>query len=507
MGLPDEKKKELINILTTVFSEDELKTICMNNTTKLKGNPYDAISGNTFNDRCSYLVNYLIKKGLIDDFLNICLKDELNDKTELKHFYKLEKLFDKYNCQQRIEIEKLFYKYNFQTLINILKTVKENKFVITSYKNYIDKEKGKSHLFDEWQVVDNLSLLLFNESQDNDFTFYNFNESSSLIMTDFVEKFLCKIIYIQSIEEDLRNWIRIIFPEIEFTKNTTTSNKNDIVNYLFFIIEPKPGDNENQRFFIKAQFAQFRKNKTRDKIIDFHIELKCNTTDCESYLENQIPDYIDEVIKEMYNCIEIVRLPIIELFLPINILSTGFDIKEVTDEWGKKTPIGKLYPLTVRSYERFFQRNRLKPLWQTQWNLLERFINKVHDTEEFMDKIKTDNTFIAKLINCPLPTTKKRVEFFQDILSDGFPLCLWTRYKITNDIEIRNYFISILNVDSDPSNTFCNVYKIIENIHKIRQKNMDKKNDFGYNLGVLFDHDKIPTQPTQFISPNMASKL
>ena len=33
---------------------------------------------------------------------------------------------------------------------------------------------------------------------------------------------------------------------------------------------------------------------------------------------------------------------------------------------------------------------------------------------------------------------------------------------------------------------------------------MKTKSDFGYNLGVLFDHDKIPTGAHQLISPNMA---
>jgi hypothetical protein len=36
---------------------------------------------------------------------------------------------------------------------------------------------------------------------------------------------------------------------------------------------------------------------------------------------------------------------------------------------------------------------------------------------------------------------------------------------------------------------------------------MSHKKDFGYNLGVLFDHDKIPTGANQLISPNMAKKV
>ncbi|MBD2511817.1 hypothetical protein H6G91_32030 [Nostoc muscorum FACHB-395] len=73
--LTDEKKQQLINILKTVFSENELETICMNNTTKLEGNPYNAIPGNTVNDRYSYLVNYLIRKELMHNFLDLLCKE------------------------------------------------------------------------------------------------------------------------------------------------------------------------------------------------------------------------------------------------------------------------------------------------------------------------------------------------------------------------------------------------------------------------------------------------
>jgi hypothetical protein len=70
----DDNKQVLIKILQDVFTEEELKTICENHTSKLKGNPYDAITGNTVNARYSSLVNHLIRKGLIDSFLDILCK-------------------------------------------------------------------------------------------------------------------------------------------------------------------------------------------------------------------------------------------------------------------------------------------------------------------------------------------------------------------------------------------------------------------------------------------------
>ncbi len=73
----DVNRQQLISILDDVFTEEELQTICINNQKKLKGNPYSKIQGNTPSARASYLVDYLIRKRLIDDFLDIlCQKEE-----------------------------------------------------------------------------------------------------------------------------------------------------------------------------------------------------------------------------------------------------------------------------------------------------------------------------------------------------------------------------------------------------------------------------------------------
>ncbi|MBD2138630.1 hypothetical protein H6F32_13765 [Anabaena sp. FACHB-1237] len=71
----DKNKQALIKIIKDVFTEQELITICDNNTGSLGGNPYHAISGNTVNARYSDLVNHLIKKGFIDSFLNILCQE------------------------------------------------------------------------------------------------------------------------------------------------------------------------------------------------------------------------------------------------------------------------------------------------------------------------------------------------------------------------------------------------------------------------------------------------
>jgi hypothetical protein len=295
---------------------------------------------------------------------------------------------------------------------------------------------------------------------------------------------------------------------INTTIQNANNNANNIVNYLFVIVKPQT----NQKFYIEAQLARFINNQTKQKKDDYELLIQIQQPEdgCE---KKHIIGVLDKIIQEMYKItrerdIQLSKLPIIELFLPINLLSEGFDSGEIMNEWGKKTPIGKLYPVIIRSYDRFLHNEenkaRLKLAWQPQWESLEKIIND-NNTEQFINIIKNNNTYV-RFIDDPLPTQKKRIELFQEILSKGFPLCLWTRYKTIDNNVVKN-FETIFAIDLNDTNNFCKIYRIYQNIHDIRINNMKTKSDFGYNLGILFDHDKIPTGANQLISPNMARKV
>ncbi|MTJ08329.1 EAD6 domain-containing conflict system protein [Anabaena sp. UHCC 0204] len=285
-------------------------------------------------------------------------------------------------------------------------------------------------------------------------------------------------------------------------------NTNNIVSYLFFIIEPKT----NKEFFIKAEFVQFANNECEKELKRFPIKLS-EEEECRSYLEKEIIDYVYKSIQEMKKVLNkqniiLSSLPIIELFVPISLLGADFDIKQIPDhQFGnQKIPICNLYPLIVRSYERFFNHDINDESiisYREKFSLLQELINKSNNTQEFIQ-----NTDVYHLINDPFSTSKTRYKIFSNILREGFPLCLWTRYRdIDQSNQINKHLGEMLKIDSDNSLGYCKVYKILRNIHDIRKKYMSHKGDFGYNLGVLFDHDKIPTGANQLISPNMARKV
>ncbi|MDB9321265.1 hypothetical protein PN483_12000 [Nodularia spumigena CS-591/04] len=404
-----------------------------------------------------------------------------------------------------------------------MQKVNEDKSVINSYNNYLENNdipKGKINSFDISQAIDDLLMLMCSKSDGDNHISDNPHDSCYLL--DFVEKFLCEIVYIQNITEDLQEWIKRNFPEVAFRNEIQSQNLNNLNNinidniasYLFFVIEPKTGNNNNREFFIKAQFAQFANNKTQEKIRDFPIELNIDK-EPKSYTEKQIIDFVDQSIQTMTKKLELEgiklsSLPIIELFVPISLLGTDFDIKKITGDFYEKIPIGRLYPLIVRSYERFSKgkNDRLNIVWQEKWRLLQNFINNAHNTQEFINNLEGNQPCISNLTADPFPNSRNRRKLFERILSEGFPLCLWTRYTETNQIKnIDQYFPLILNIDSHPLPDFCKLYKILRNIHETRKNYMGKKNDFGYKLGVLFDHDKEPTKSSQLTSPNTAMKV
>ncbi|MGB3422161.1 MAG: hypothetical protein WBA52_17325 [Dolichospermum sp.] len=378
-----------------------------------------------------------------------------------------------------------------------------NKF--TGY-GFLKAKELEAGAFPGWLFVDKMTYSKLSQDIQNKFSKQSFKNKHNESREAYGYPMLAN--YVQPIKP-------IIWTVEPLRGKTIIPNANNIVDYLFVIVKPQT----NQKFYIEAQLARFINNQTKQKKDDYEIPIQIQQPEdgCE---KKHIIGVLDKIIKEMYKITELSKLPIIELFLPIDLLSEDFDNREITDEWNDKTPIGKLYPVIIRSYDRFLHNDenkaRLKLAWQQQWESLEKKIND-NNTEQFINIIKNNDTTYVRFIDDPLPTRKnKRIKLFQAILSTGFPLCLWTRYKdIDKSSQINDYLERILKIDDNHYPGYCKFYKILINIHDIRKKDMtDKedegkgdKGDFGYNLGVLFDHDKIPTAANQLISPNMARKV
>ena len=251
---------------------------------------------------------------------------------------------------KEIKNKQIFDSCNFKTLINILHKINQNNLVITSYNNYQEThndnqkkilQQNKHYLSInqqlEYLIINELLILMDSEISEAGLVADVIKKpNDSLVLGDFVENFLIKILTIQEIDnalkKDLKEWIENNYSEASIEVNFEDKSVNNFIDYLFIVIR---SSSNKQRFVLeKAEFVEFYKNQK--KIKETPINLDKNHINDQGYLEKEIPDIIDELIKKMYDCVEPRTLPVIELFLPINLLIKDFDIQKITNEWGEK---------------------------------------------------------------------------------------------------------------------------------------------------------------------------
>ena len=514
--LTDPQRKNLIEIIKNVFTENEIKTICRDNKEALGGNLYNKIAGETFDDRLSYFVNFLIQKNRLIFFFDVCLNDEVNLNSELYNFYK--------NYIKK-EYKQIFDNCNFNELIYILREIrqKEEKILQELYKNYghrlNDKKNIHTNITNECSIILMLSKTILEQSKKDDFICDKIEPIESYVLKDFVDYFLNKIVSAEKIDDSLKGrleeWIVKNCQQNEIAE-TRCKTLNNIINHLFIIIEPK----YNKKFFIQGEFAQFD-NDNKIKTTAKKLVLSDNHTYAQGCLEKDIPVVIEELIRKMYAYIKDCNLqlsekPIIELFLPVKLFSKKIHTVKVNISPPEKQAIGVIHPVTIRSLERYsnsHKENGFNYIWGLQWRKLkDQLISECNDNkQDFFDRNKHlvisdsernffDECMSIKII-CSLPSrSKKRKDFFYRIIRTGAPLCLWTTYKNINNIDILQKLKEVLNIKY-LNNLYG--YDFYQYIHNIRKPDRDNSQyDFGCELSVLFDHDKLPDLFMPLTSPN-----
>ena len=276
---------------------------------------------------------------------------------------------------------------------------------------------------------------------------------------------------------------------VKFLRSKTTiPNANNIVNYIFVIVTPHP--TVNKKYLITSQVAQFGNNDTKMNTPDSETIITLSNID-QGYSENQIISVaINEIINQLKSKPNIFTpTPIIELFLPHKLLTKDFSIKKIK-EAGIDQPIGHLYPFTVRSYNRFTDQAS-KGRLESKFQKLKKIIadtNDINNLQEYCHLISKNDLQL------------KPDKFYINYISPGTPLCLWIRCSLEEDNRtINDVYQEIFNISN---NNFCKVDKIYEQLLSIRQQYY-REYEERLILGVLFDHDKLPTQISQLTSPNM----
>ncbi|MBD2138629.1 hypothetical protein H6F32_13760 [Anabaena sp. FACHB-1237] len=472
--MTDEYKQVLIKIIKDVFREQELRTICDNNTGSLGGNPYHAIAGTTVNARYSDLVKYLISRGFIDSFLNILCQDS-------------ERFCDLVNY-----LNELFNEYHCHLLISVLQRIeheREQKIVQIYNEKYCLKNRNIQTI-KSFNIVD----IIFNLVKS-----IKTSDNIALHLNDFGEFFLKHLLHIESVKNELTEWMNTNCPEPEVTSESVDNTKSldYIVNYIFVIVTPHT--TVQGKYYITSQVAQFRNNDTLIHAADDQTIITLSKGE-QGYLEKEI---ISVAIREIIDQLRLTPIffsptPIIELFLPNELLIKDFSMK-IIEENEINQPIGYLYPLTVRSHHRFKHPNSRSQL-ESKFKKLKQIINDSHDINNLLDSLQRENCY--KII--PENDLKlKPDKFYIHYISPGIPLCVWTRCRCTVDEHSSDLGREIFKISTD---SYCKIYQIYNNIFNIRRK-FYQQYQKNLTVGVLFDHDKIPEEVNQLISPNMARKI
>ena len=359
---------------------------------------------------------------------------------------------------------------NKQVLIKILQDVFTEEELKTICENHTSKLKGNPYDAITGNTVNARYSSLVNH----------------LIKKGLIDSFLeilCKS------SKHFADLVKSLRSEVTVTPKTTIQNANNIVNYIFVIVTPHP--TVNKKYIITSQVAQFENNDTKMNTPDSETIITLSNID-QGYSENQIISVaINEIINQLKSKPNIFTpTPIIELFLPHKLLTKDFSIKKIK-EAGIDQPIGHLYPFTVRSYNRFTDQAS-KGRLESKFQKLKKIIadtNDINNLQEYCHLITKNDLQL------------KPDRFYINYISPGTPLCLWIRCSLEEDNRtIDDVYQEIFNISN---NNFCKVDKIYEQLLSIRQQYY-RKHEERLIVGVLFDHDKLPTQISQLTSPNMS---
>jgi vWA-MoxR associated protein C-terminal domain/Effector-associated domain 2 len=200
------------------------------------------------------------------------------------------------------------------------------------------------------------------------------------------------------------------------------------------LVKFKPSDDKKDEFEIHAWLI----HEQNDKTVPIYGDVKE-----EASLE-EIPCILDELISR---CEEYANAFIVELFLPFTLLNcdtseTDVHIWKLDVGFGNTIAVSHKYPLVLRSYDRTYEINKLKPgvrrrlrqAWESnwaickncgvvmlRWPLKEKDTCKVHLVAWLQEAACLTMMFVPPMFD------KTQPHIFQKMLSAGTSVALWPR--------------------------------------------------------------------------------
>ena len=178
-----------------------------------------------------------------------------------------------------------------------------------------------------------------------------------------------------SVKNSLSQWLadiaekEHILPAEEYSSDT--SNEQTTLNHHFLLIKFKPDNDKKDVFEIHAWLIREQSEKTVSIYGDVREEVTFE----------EIPSFMDELIE---HCAEYTNAFTIELFLPFRMLNcdtseTDVHAWRLDAGYDNTIAISHKYPLVLRSYDRIYEINKLRPekrlelrqAWERNWAVCE----------------------------------------------------------------------------------------------------------------------------------------
>ncbi|MEQ8384752.1 MAG: hypothetical protein RH949_20560 [Coleofasciculus sp. A1-SPW-01] len=471
MSLTDRQKQKLRQDIEGVLSEDQVKSIFLENEGTFGNNFYNQLPGDDYRTRLIYAIKELENRGLFQDFVRQVGQEYPRVKANFTIYEQLSALiFIMQDVTSGKQVEHFFDFHNIEEL----------------EENLLGIIEGDRLLFNCLNNPEDMGLSTICPS-----------------LTDFVESSVINLLTRPDIPPDLndklKRWIQQNYPTLDCP---TEQPSNSILHsYILILVYPLLGKTRTKKktFNIQAEFIEDFPN-TQNQPIDLNPE----DMKTEGYFEKEIPDVIYKFIqqvKDNYLHAKVLQnQPYnlkIELFLPTELLSKRFEFKP-PQVW-KKDDIAlcEKYSVMLRSLNRL-----LKPDWQNacliKWQKMTQL--KPNDICDF-DKDRNLSSLLSSALNkkqlalelerfiivklcCDLPPRKTPV-FFELLLAKGIPLCFWLKNQ-----DLCQPAIDSLNTLTT-TDSFSDLDTLSEKILDIRKQDLAQPNRetlLGYNLSVLCDN-------------------
>lgn len=308
----------------------------------------------------------------------------------------------------------------------------------------------------------------------------------------------------QDIANKLKQWCSKNIEKVDKSTLSKVAQKEDQENYLIILISPSHQGQQNKSFQVEAWiFFDIKPDELNSTSIIKSQPLELTNKQQERFLFEEICGYVlKDFISQAIDKFK--KIPIVELFLPYELLSEPIDAlipkseDEMTDDDDDDDdelpiPIGVKYKLHIRSYQRIKKVLKNKEsdekiiLWQQKWSVLQAsytelcvncFISaEINDNwQDIYSKLNSNQIIGLKLLHIPSKDILKVID------ATGTPIALWLRQDLENS-SLQLDFEEILK---------CSLIKELpDKIKKTRSDAFRNKYHIGNHISLLLDNPYI----------------